>query len=76
MPKKKMIDEFIDIEDADPRHKRNMQIVELAKSGMRYQDIGNKFNLTAAAISYIAIKNGVVRRPELYVDNLNNFEFK
>ena len=48
----------------DPKVKRNKEIVKLAQEGIPYEEIAQKFNLTRSTISHIAIKNGVIRRPQ------------
>ena len=48
----------------DPKVKRNEEIVKLAKQGVPYEQIAKQFDLTRSMISHIAIKNGVVRRPQ------------
>lgn len=54
---------LISKEEADPHYKRDLEILEMARAGKSYQEIGDKFGLTRARVSQICIQNGVKRRP-------------
>lgn len=59
-------DEIIPIEKLENfRAERNKKIMEQVIAGVSYVTIAKDFNLTSAAISYIARQNGFVKRPEL-----------
>lgn len=63
---KNVKDQIIDIDDVEnAKMQRNKEIMKAVESGASYSTIAKDFGLTAAAISYIARQNGVVRRPEL-----------
>jgi hypothetical protein len=59
-------DQIIDVGDIETaKSQRNREILKAIHTGASYRNIASDFGLTAAAISYIARQNGIVRRPGL-----------
>jgi DNA-directed RNA polymerase specialized sigma subunit len=66
------MNQIVPIEDIEINKERDKKIVLFIRQDLPYSEIGEKFNLTKARISQIALKNGIIKRPmDINIDYWN-----